>query len=443
MKQRSRRARGRPPARKGESVEGRVRGLAHGGEAVVETESGLVFAPFALPGERVRLVGLHRTGAILRGRVDAILDPSSDRVTPPCALLDRCGGCLLMPLSLAAQREHKRSLLQTALARVAPRSGIELAIEAEGTGLGYRRRARLHWEEASGEKRVGYRGHRSRDTIDVETCPVLAPPLSDALAAFRSTLLPHLVGAGELWLALGAGGRAVLAARSDVVQPPEAYLAAESLAGREILAGVALRAGGATVDATWGDAREWIEGVDGAPLVSGVMGFSQANDAVSRMLVRRALEWADAGGQTVLELYAGHGNFTVGLARTAAEVVAVELDPGAVEACRANLAARGLSATVIAGDAAHATRLRRADVVLLDPPRQGAREVLPDIARLRPRRIVYVSCDPATLERDLRVFAELGYEPDRAAAFDMFPHTAHVEALVRLVPRLAPDASER
>lgn len=424
------------------TLEGRVRGIAHGGEAVVETERGLVFVPFGLPGERVTLKGVERSGSVLRGRIAAIEEPSADRVHPPCEVLARCGGCLLMPLALPAQRAHKRSLVASALERAFPGLGLEVVLETAGDDLGYRRRARLHWEAGS-NRRLGFRSHRSREIVEPSRCLVLAPAIDAGRAAFLETLLPKLRGRGEVWLALGEAGRTVLAVMTPDPQGPEAYEAAERLAGQTAIAGVALRVGGASSDATWGDPREWIEGSDGLPLLSAAGGFSQANDAVSRILVTRAVHLAEARDASVLELYAGHGNFTVALARDARELLAVELDEGAARSCRDNLAARGLPGTVVTGDASGALPRKRVDVVLLDPPRTGAKDALADVVRLRPRRIVYVSCDPSTLERDLRVLGAHGYVPDAAFAFDMFPQTAHVEALVRLVPRLAHGTSER
>ncbi|HEX6239295.1 MAG TPA: RsmD family RNA methyltransferase, partial [Polyangiales bacterium] len=161
-------------------------------------------------------------------------------------------------------------------------------------------------------------------------------------------------------------------------------------------------------------------------------GFSQAHAAINRQLVERVRERAAASGLKLLELFAGHGNFSVALAREAAAYTAVEQDPAAVAALRRNLAARGLGAKVVEADAlAHAIPAGL-DLLLLDPPRSGAPGVLARAAERKVKRVVYVSCDPQTLGRDLSELTARGYAPTWAEAFEMFPQTADLESLVVL-----------
>jgi 23S rRNA (uracil1939-C5)-methyltransferase len=181
-----------------------------------------------------------------------------------------------------------------------------------------------------------------------------------------------------------------------------------------------------------GDPREVTEGADGEPLVGPAFGFSQANAVVNRALAERVLALAEPEGQRVLELYAGHGNLSVCLAPRARSFVAVEQSEAAASACRDNLARRELNGRVIAADAASGARHGEADVVVLDPPRKGAREALGAIVAARPKRIVYVSCDLATLKRDLGELRSAGFAVREAFAFDMFPQTAHLETVVLL-----------
>ncbi|MFW2390427.1 MAG: class I SAM-dependent RNA methyltransferase, partial [Polyangiales bacterium] len=161
--------------------------------------------------------------------------------------------------------------------------------------------------------------------------------------------------------------------------------------------------------------------------------FTQANDAVNARLVDAVVRLAEPEGLRVLELHCGIGNFTAGLAAKASVLVAVEQDPRAVEACQRNLQRLGLRARVAVGDANQPPK-GQYDVVVLDPPRQGAKALFESSQLLPgPKRIVYVSCDTATLARDLRFATAKGYRVDRLIAFDMFPQTAHLESLVRLV----------
>ncbi|MDH3818845.1 MAG: methyltransferase, partial [Myxococcales bacterium] len=185
--------------------------------------------------------------------------------------------------------------------------------------------------------------------------------------------------------------------------------------------------------ATWGDTHVVIPMGEGVALEGPAGTFSQANDSINARLVDAVVELANATGLRVLELHSGIGNFTVRLAAEAKALVAVEQDPRAVEACQGNLKRRGLQARVAVGDASQPPK-GRYDVLVLDPPRQGARalfehsDVLPG-----PKRVVYVSCDTATLARDLHLATAKGYRIDRLIGFDMFPHTAHLESLVRLI----------
>ncbi len=418
-----------------QTLEGVVRDVAFGGEAVVETNRGVVFALFGLPGERVRLRDVRRAGRVLRGHIEAVLTPSPDRVEPACPLVARCGGCPLMMMSRDAQHARARRLIERAVAAAPGGEAVGVDVVSAGPALGYRRRARLAFVRSPGRPHalIGYRERRSHRVTDVPACPVLDATLGPALVRVREHLAPLLEGEGEVRLGRGEGG-ATVTVTTQAPQSPALYEAARAMACDPAIAGVALRVGGTSVAATFGDPRERAEGVDGAPLLGTVGGFSQASAAVNERLVACVLELSAPTDADVLELYAGHGNLTVALAARARSVVAVEQDPAAAAALRENLDARGLSAVVRCADAGRAVGAGgpRVDLVVLNPPRTGAREVLAGIAARRPARIVYVSCDPATLGRDLALLGDLGFVVDAACGFDMFPHTGHVETVVRL-----------
>jgi 23S rRNA (uracil1939-C5)-methyltransferase len=402
---------------------GYVRDIARGGEAVVATDQGVVLAPLAVPGEEVEVDRIERRGGVERGRLARVRAPSHHRVEAPCERAEACGGCPLMTLSIGEQRRFKAGWVAEAV------GWTEVPMRAPSPDLAYRRRARLAFQATSAGARLGYRGHRSRHVVDVPTCPVLAPVLDDALERVRRELAPHLVGRGELRLTVGTGGRPVVSLSSAEPQPPALYSAARELVGA--FAGVALYLGGATTPAVFGDPAEELEGPGGDLLRGPAGAFSQANDAVNEALVETVVQLAEPAGRTVVELYAGMGNLTVPLARRAARVVAVERDPAAARAAEENLRRAGLTAEVRAGEA-EAEPLPKADVLVLDPPRTGARDALGRALGTGAERIVYVSCDPVTLGRDVATLRDAGYEVDHAMAFDMFPHTAHVEAVVRL-----------
>jgi 23S rRNA (uracil1939-C5)-methyltransferase len=385
--------------------------------------------PFALPGEEVAIAHVEKRGKVLRGALRRVISASPDRVAAPCPYVEACGGCPLMMLADRAQRAVKRAWVERA-------AGVPPSLVAAEVTLGTRERARLAFETKGGAVRIGFRSARSRGVVDVDVCAVLSPVTSRGLAFARARLAPRLVGSGEIWLAHGAGGLPVLWLQSESAEPPHVYEAAREGVSAGELAGAALRVGGAG-EATFGDPRERSVALDGEPLVGPTFGFSQAHGGLNRELVRLVLALAAPAGKSVLELYAGTGNLTVALAREARALTAVESSADAARACEANLEARGLRAKVkvVADDAAMAAgRERAAEVVILDPPRTGARDAIAPILALAPERIVYVSCDPPTLGRDVAMLGGGGYRVASAHALDMFPHTAHVEAVVVLEP---------
>lgn len=406
------------------TLEGRVRDVVASGDAVVETASGVVFARGGLVDEAVRVRLDNKAGRVRRGRIVQVLAASASRVEPLCPYAERCGGCSLMHAERGAQHALQRGFLETALRKAGLTPQVRFTESAEA--LGYRARARLGFRDGQ----LGFHRGRSEQLIDIAACIVLAPPLQAALTALRERLLAELRGEGELSLALGAAGKAVAVVRSDTPQSPELYRLAEGLL--DTLAGVALYIGGVSTPAQFGDAREWSTGSDGAPLEGPIGGFSQANREVNAALVARVAELAQVEGMRVLELYAGSGNFTVALAPAAQSYTAVEQARDAVQALRLNLERRGVKAKLVEGDVAGALAGAPLDVVVLDPPRTGAPGVLAKLLARKPRRIVYVSCDPATLARDVAELVPSGYALSWVEAFEMFPQTADLESVVLL-----------
>jgi 23S rRNA (uracil1939-C5)-methyltransferase len=259
---------------------------------------------------------------------------------------------------------------------------------------------------------------------------VLVPGLDAALPALREAVTA-LGGRGEVALALGEGGRPVASLRPERTLDERAYGIGRSLLARGF-AGVALWTPGATSPAIEGDPSPVQVGGDGLPLRAGIGGFGQAHGSLNVALAAHVEAEAGAAGKAVVELYAGAGNLTVRLARGARTVTAVESDRDAVAALRHNVASRGLTNVKVHEEAVEArTRPWKADVVVLDPPRAGAKEAAAVLAASAVRRVVYVSCDPESLGRDL---ATLGarFAVTRLVAFEMFPQTALVEVVATL-----------
>lgn len=384
--------------------------MAFGGEAVGRDDEGrVVFVAGGAPGDRVVARVVERKRSFARAQLVRVLSPGA-RVTPPCSLVDRCGGCPWQHLPLATQAEAKQAIVAHALRRL---GGTLHPLLAAPTPLGYRTRARM---TARGGV-LGFFGRRSHEIVEVETCLALDPALDRALQAARGALAPLLGEEGSL---------------AGLVQPDGVALAlgAGRGADRRRLAqvGAALVGQAGIVGVTLDDPE--------APAA----GFAQANQAqneVLRGLVRQAAQSAPR----LLELYAGDGNFTRDLVAQTDSGVAVESDRHAAARLGRLLAGRPFSVRAEPAERAVAA-LRRAqerfDLVVLDPPRAGAAEVMEALPALLPERIVYISCDPSTLARDLGLLTPHGYAVREVWPVDMMPQTWHVE-VVCLVER-APAA---
>ena len=414
-------------------LEGRVRDVVDSGESVIETEAGVVLVHGGMPGERVRVrIEESRQGA-QRGSLLEVLEPSASRVVAVCHLADQCGGCPLMALELGAQRALKVERLSRALTSAGAPPGFSVRIETPGNDLGYRGRTRLAFRKLAQRSLIGYRQHAGHQLVDVDVCVVLEPALQAAFEAIRERLGPSLEGSGEIELAARDDGKVVAQIRCDAPVGAAMYAAAEALTREPTLvAGLTLRIEGGA-PARFGDLERALVAADGGVLHAPAGAFAQSNAQVNRRLSELVVELAEPEDARVIELYAGHGNFSVALAARARALWAVEGDAAAADACRKNLATRGFAhARVLAQDVGKLRLDERADVVVLDPPRAGAKPLADIVRSVRASRVVYVSCHMTTLSRDLKSLCALGFQVERAHMLDMFPHTAHVEAVVRL-----------
>jgi 23S rRNA (uracil1939-C5)-methyltransferase len=432
----------RTGAERGVVIEATIAELSAGGDGVaictIDGERRAVFVPGVAAGDRVRLA-VDDAKRPARGRVLALLEPSPSRIAPACPHVARCGGCDWMHLTRDAQVRAHVEIVARALP--AEMRGVEIHTHAAPKEVGYRVRARVHLGVGrSGKVSVGMFGRSTHEPADVDACIVLHPSI-EAVRRDLAAIVAGARGKGEASIALGAPGgetrRAVLDLRwsGDLPAPVFARLDHAVREGR--LAGARVFAGVVKSPATIGDPTPWVAGADGAPLRLAPGGFSQAAEEANAALATRVAEIAEAlvgpsrEGASVIELYAGAGNLTVLLARRF-RVTAVESDRDACDAARKNLAARGLTAKVTEADASSFAIPSGTRLVVLDPPRAGARDVARALAEKPVPAALYVSCDPATLGRDLATLAPAGYEAAAVETFEMFPQTSHVETVVGL-----------
>jgi 23S rRNA (uracil1939-C5)-methyltransferase len=396
---------------------------------VARHQGRVVFVDRGAPGDRLLVELVEGPGRSLRGHALQVLSPGPERVEPACPLAERCGGCRWMQVGYPAQAQAKEQLFYDALERIGRvgRASLEARpIHPAPQTLAYRRRARLHVRAG----KVGYLREGSHELVELPGCPVLEPTLEGALRA----LPPVLAEEGLL-------GRT---REIDLVCEGAAWsfaLHLDKLSGavRDRAERAARRAGArGAVLLTPGAPPALV----GRPALGNLRPdtFAQVNATSNAALVEEAVAQAGvAEGSEVLELFAGSGNFTLPLLARGARVVAVESAGPALGLLRQAADQRGFSARVrtMEGDAlklalALAAEGRRFEVLLLDPPRAGCPGLGPAVRALGIRRVVYVSCDPATLARDVAELTGAGLRALWAQPFDLFPQTPHVEGLVRL-----------
>ena len=389
----------------------------------------VVFVPLGAPGERVRVSLVREKERVAWGELVAIERAGPDRVAPACPLFGSCGGCQWQHVTLEAQHRAKKTIVERALALPA----IEPVVAA-GPPLGYRDRAKLAVGQGSAPRPVGFRARRSHAVVDVPTCPLLSPALDAVLPAVRA-LAAQLPAGAEIDLQAGAEGVHVNVAQLDGAGAALVRRDADRLLAAGV-AGVAL-AGKHLIGRTEVDAAER----GGAPLPVPAGGFAQVGRAGNAVLVARVLAAVGPAPGVVLELHAGSGNFTRELTAVATRVVACEGDPAAVARGRRAAPKAEWNGSGRLPDIADIA----ADVVVLDPPREGADAAHLAAATRARRRVVYVSCDAQTLARDARRIVAAGFRLASAQAIDLMPQTFHVEviAVFDRVPDRVGDGSSR
>jgi 23S rRNA (uracil1939-C5)-methyltransferase len=408
--------------------------LAAGGDGVGRIGAKVAFVPRTAPGDKVEVEICEQRRTWCRARVLRLVEPGPDRATPPCPSFGVCGGCDWQHLTYPAQLAAKRSIVEDALRRIGrldpPTVAPTLPSPLE---LGYRHRARLHTARLAGAAAFGFFRPGSHSVVPLETCPVLHPALNEVLAILAETGR-HFPAAfalcPEVRIDTGWDGAAVRLLLRAGRGEPAALPGAAAQAMREAAAvrGIRLLLG-----EPGGEPLALGPGPDA--LVTTGETFTQVNLRQNAALVALVIAVAaPAAGEEVLDLCCGLGNLALPAAARGGRVTGVDLDERAVLQARENARRLGRAATFVRDDAVAAVRAlaaagRRFPLVLLNPPRTGAREAVAAIPALCPSRIVVVSCDPATLARDAAALAGAGYLLDSARPVDLFPQTAHVETV--------------
>lgn len=393
----------------GEIYEVTIEKIVYGGDGLARIGVFTVFVPFAAPGERarIRIVSVERKFA--RAVIEELLEASPARRTPPCRYFGVCGGCQLQHLSYPAQLEAKVNFIRESLRRLGGIAWEEPIEIVSGPEFGYRSRAELKvardtWEDPH----IGYYQAGSQQLCEVEECPILLPAANRELQRLHKQASQVPDDATRIFLTVG----------------DDAVLATP---------GTGENARAEEIDAL-GTVTQHIAGMD---YQCGVRSFFQGNRLLVKELVRVAV--GEASGRVAVDLYAGVGLFSLQLAKRFEQVCAVEGNRLAAAHGSHNARLNGLHnvgyepISVEAWLKYKSAEWMRPDLLLLDPPRAGVGpQVVDRLATLEPAAITYVSCDPATLARDLKLLAAKGYRPASVTAVDMFPQTFHVETVVQL-----------
>lgn len=400
------------------------------GQGVARHNGKTLFIPGLLPQESAEVAITEDKKQYAKAQVKRRLNDSPDRVTPRCPHFGICGGCQQQHASIELQQRSKSA----ALSRLMNNDVTEVIADAP---WGYRRRARLslNYQPKTQTLQMGFRKAASSDIVDVRQCPILVPQLEALLPDLRACLgsLQGVRHLGHVELVQAGSGTLMILRHTA----PLSRADNEKLERFSHSKGLSLYlAPQSEILETLSGQTPWYES-NGLRLNFSPRDFIQVNEGVNQKMVASALAWLDVQpGDRVLDLFCGMGNFTLPLATRAASVVGVEGVPALVEKGRENAQQNGLHNVTFFHENLEEDVTRQPwakhgfDKVLLDPARAGAASVMQHIIKLQPGRVVYVSCNPATLARDSEALFRAGYQIQRLAMLDMFPHTGHLESMV-------------
>ncbi len=415
-----------------------ISALSYGPHGIARIDGGgkVLFVRGAVPGETVEVAVREDHGAYAFADVSRILSASVERRLPPCPYLPRCGGCPWQHLTYAAQLRAKEQNVRDVLQRIGGVRAAPIApIVPSPDEYAYRGRVSMRVDAG----RLGFYAGGTHELIEVAHC-LLAQPAVDAAIGAAAGLLQRLASnVRRLEIASCGDGRAVVVVGEvqGAFQAEDDATVRDWLGQHPDLRGAVLT--GRRWQRRWGDDRVTWRAEEGYALTARAGAFTQVNPRANRRLVQTVLDLGQfASADRVVDLYAGFGNLTLPIARRAGHVTAVEQDPAAAADARANVSRLGLSnCRIVASDAraavANLARQRMpCEAVVLDPPRHGAAAIIDSLLALGPARLIYVSCNPATLARDLKRLAPR-YAVDAVQPIDLFPHSYHVETVVRAV----------
>ncbi|MEF2509845.1 23S rRNA (uracil(1939)-C(5))-methyltransferase RlmD [Vibrio mimicus] len=415
--------------------------LDHQGSGLAFLQKKPLFVDGALPGEEVLIQLTESKSKYARGQLIKVLKPSAERVEPFCAHYAQCGGCDLQHLDRAGQINHKQQALSQLMVKFAGQS-LALSAPVCSDDQGYRRRARLSlmWDKKTQQLQFGFRRKQSKAIVSVTHCPVLEPSLNALLPELNALLSqwsqPELLGHVEL--VKGDNTQVLVLRHLGALAEQDQQSLTDFATQKGLTLYLTLEAG--ELQHAQGEAPYCEE--TGSRLNFLPNHFIQVNRAVNQQMVKQALNWLEVNKQDrVLDLFCGLGNFTLPLAKQAQEVVGVEGVEEMVQHATHNAKLNQINNVAfyqanLEQDMTNASWAQQKFAkVLLDPARAGAEGIVDQLAALGAERVVYVSCNPATLARDSQSLLSQGFRLEKLGMLDMFPHTSHLESMALFVKK--------
>ncbi len=427
-----------------ESIVAQIESLSHDGRGICRIDGKAVFVTGALPGEQVELVYQKQHNQYADAIATTILTPAAERQTPACEFFSRCGGCSLQHLSSQQQIAIKQQALIEQFKHFGDSTLDQLAAPITGPTLKYRTKARLgvKYVEKKQTVLVGFREINGRYITDMNRCEILAEPLPDLIQPLRELLgqLSIKQAIPQIEVAISAGDTLLILRHLQQFSATDLSLLSAFARERQLILYLQPQ-GPNSIHPLYppdhdGNLHYSLSEFD-LNFSFSANDFTQVNQPINRQMVAQAVRWlALKPTDQVLDLFCGLGNFSLAIARHAGQVIGIEADAALIQRAQHNASANGISnADFYSADlyqALPATGWTQAhyDKVLLDPPRSGALDCVHWISQQQIARVVYVSCNPATLARDAQVFKHAGYSIEEAGIMDMFPHTKHTESMV-------------
>lgn len=446
--------------KKNDRINFKIESCSSNGSGIGKHNGMAIFVPATVVGDEITAHILKVKKNYAFAKVESIINPSPDRISPECPVYLKCGGCVFSHMRYDAEKEIKSNHVKECFKRI---GGIEPEFEpiiGDDSDKRYRNKAQYPVAYENGEIKMGFYSSHSHRVVHCPDCLLQPEEFSGILEAFAEYikennvsvydeavhrgLLRHIyirkgTASGEIMVCAVINGRKL---------PAEDKLVASLLEKEQNIKSIIINSNTKDTNVILGEKCRTLWGNDcitdilcGLKFRISPLSFYQVNRNQAEKLYEKAAEYANlSGAETALDLYCGAGTIGLSMAKNAKEIIGVEIIPEAIEDAKINAEINKIgNARFICGDAAQAAEILKneglkPDVIILDPPRKGCSpEMIKTAAEMNPDRIVYVSCDPATLARDCGIFASLGYIAAKATPVDMFPRTGHVETVAKLI----------